>query len=79
MDDVKGTKGSGRKSYSAEFKAEAVRLVTSGERSQSEVSRSLGIGSSTINKWYHELIGKGGRPVNTAELAELRQLRQEVN
>ncbi len=39
--ETKGSSSIGRRSFSAEFRAEAVRLVTSGERSQAEVARNL--------------------------------------
>jgi len=53
-----------RRVYSQEFIAEAVRLVTSGERKQCQVARNLGVASSTISKWCHlsrsnEAISKG--------------------
>lgn len=46
-----------RRQLSEEFKAEAVRMVLSGERRQSEVSRNLGISTSAINKWCREARG----------------------
>lgn len=46
-----------RKKYSPEFKAEAAKLVNSGERSQAEAARNLGISTSTINKWCREAQG----------------------
>jgi transposase-like protein len=41
MDNKRETKSITRKQYSAEFIAEAVRLVTSGERSQAEVANRI--------------------------------------
>ncbi|MBW4465548.1 MAG: transposase [Pegethrix bostrychoides GSE-TBD4-15B] len=43
-----------RKAYSDEFKAEAVRLVRSGDRKFVEVCRSLGIHESTLSKWVNK-------------------------
>ncbi len=67
-----------RKDYSAEFKAEAVRLVTSGERRQVEVSRSLGIASATISKWCREQEAEASGPKITDESAEIKRLEAEV-
>lgn len=69
-EDVSGE--STRRRYSAEFRAEAVRLVASGERSQAEVARNLGIGSATINKWCREADGSVARPPDSAEVAKLK-------
>lgn len=63
-----------RKEYSAEFKAEAVRLVKSGERSQAEVAKNLGLGSSTISKWCKELESKD----ESDNAAKVRRLEAEV-
>lgn len=63
-----------KKVYSAEFKAEAVRLVKSGERTQSEVSQNLGISSSTISKWCQELEIKD----ESDNAAKVRRLEAEV-
>lgn len=43
-----------RKYYSDDFKAEAVRLVKSGERTRAEASRNLGVSLSAISKWCNE-------------------------
>ena len=78
MDNKNGSEGKVRKQYSAEFKAEAVRLVTSGERRQAEVARNLGVGSSTISKWCREVasINEGGAS-GRADSEELKRLREE--
>ena len=67
----------GRKDYSAEFKAEAVRLVNSGERKQSEVCRNLGVGSSTLSKWCREF-SEGPVSETKEESAKIKQLEAEV-
>ena len=72
-----------KREFSAEFKAEAVRLVKSGERKQAEVCRSLGIGNSTLSKWCNEPISAaiGERKEESAKIkeleAEVRRLRLE--
>lgn len=62
--------------FSAEFKAEAVRLVESGERAQAEVARNLGIATSTISKWCRER-SSAIEPSSRAESAELKALKAE--
>lgn len=44
-----------QKSYTKEFKVEAVRLVQSSEKSQAQIARDLGIGDSTLSHWRKEL------------------------
>lgn len=39
------------KKFTPEFKAEAVRLALSGDRSQRAVADDLGIGYSTLDRW----------------------------
>ena len=42
---------SDRKQYTAEFKRDAVRLMTEGKQSSSQVSRTLGVNVSLLGKW----------------------------
>jgi len=67
-----------RKQYSVEYKEEAVRLVTSGERSQSEVSRNLGISSSTISQWCKEYGNANNQAVTKEESAKIKSLEAEI-
>ena len=66
-----------RKQYSEEYKASAVKLVVSGERSQAEVARNLGISSSTINKWCRESTEQA-QPVSKEESAKIKNLEAEI-
>ena len=58
--------------YSREFKAEAIRLAASGEKSATQVARGLGIRVNQIGKWKKQLErealtgapAKRGRPVD---------------
>ena len=79
--------GSQRKSYSAEYKREALRLIDEQGLSAAQVARDLGINSNLPGKWRQQLQSHGekafpgnGNPVE-AELARLRRenqtLRQE--
>jgi transposase len=73
-----------RKSYSQEFKLEAVRLITHRGYSIAEASRSLGVDYSALRRWKrefeqdpeHAFPGKGRlRPPDE----EIRSLRAELN
>ena len=44
-----------RKQYPAEFKCEAVRLMTQGDLSAAQVGRELGINPNLLGKWKRQL------------------------
>ena len=69
-----------RPAYPPEFKAEAVRLVGSGDRSLSRISKDLGVADQTLRNWVrHAQIDDGAREALAPdERDELRQLRREV-
>ncbi len=84
------TKRKPYKTYTKEFKLEAVRLMEMSERPTSEISRELGIRRNQLYKWKAQLEKTGdvassakGRPKkeNQSETATLRQenkrLREE--
>jgi transposase len=67
--------------YPAEFKAEAIRLARSGNRSVAGTAKELGINHETLRKWVRQAaIDAGDRHdgLTTEELAELRKLRKEI-
>jgi transposase len=73
-----------RKSYSQEFKLEAVRLITHKGYSIAEASRSLGVEYSVLRRWKkefeqdpeHAFPGKGRlKPPDE----EIRRLRAQLN
>jgi transposase len=71
-----------RKSYTLEYKQEAVRLVESGQR-VSDAARSLGIVEQTLSNWVkaHRAGKLRGSPSSThltAEQMEIRRLRAEL-
>lgn len=47
--------GGRRRSFSREFKLEAVRLVTEGGLSLSQVARDLGIAESMLERWRRRI------------------------
>ena len=79
-----------RRSYTREFKVEAVRQVVEQNRMMSEVARELGIGAGLLGRWKQQVLadreeafpGKGRLKVADEELRRLerenRQLRLEL-
>ena len=45
-----------RRQYTAQFKRDAVRLMTQGGQSASEVAHALGINSKLLGKWKRQLV-----------------------
>lgn len=73
-----------RKSYTREFKLEAVRLLEQGDRPAADVARELGIKRNQLYKWKEQLSGKGeaafpgqGRPAGDKE-TEIARLKREL-
>jgi transposase len=66
--------------YPPEFKAEAVRLVGSSDRSLSRLAKDLGVADQTLRNWVqHAEIDDGEHDALAPhEREELRQLRREV-
>jgi len=66
-----------RRTFSKEFKQEAVQMLLDGH-SASSVSKNLGIGNTNLlYRWKAELVSEGG-PVAEALDDEVRQLREEL-
>jgi transposase len=71
-----------RRTYTPEFKAEAVKLVTEQGYSVAEAARSLGLSDNLIRNWKQALQAKGGQAFPghgklPAIEEELRRLRAE--
>ena len=71
-----------RARYTLEFKEEAVRLVTGGER-VATVARNLGVSEQTLHNWV-KAAGNGGlkssaTPAVSAEQMEISRLRTELS
>jgi len=74
--------GKPRRTFTREFKVEAVKLVTEQGRSFAEAAANLGIAESLLRKWKNDLDAQGDQafPGNghlPALEEELRRLRAE--
>jgi transposase-like protein len=74
--------GRKRRSFSAEFKAEAVRLCKVGDRSIRQVSKDLDLTETALREWVRRAdVDAGEGPpgaLTTAEREELTRLRKQV-
>lgn len=71
-----------RKTYTAEFKQEAVRLVTEQGYSMSQAARNLDININMLRRWKHQINEQGedafpGKGRLLPEQEELSRLREE--
>ncbi|WNG14091.1 transposase [Cystobacter fuscus] len=70
-----------RRSFNAEFKAEAIRLVREGGKSVSQVAKDLDLTDSALRNWMKQAevdAGKGpAGALTTAEREEFARLRKE--
>jgi transposase len=71
-----------RRRFSAEFKAEAVKLVIEQKRSVLSVAKELGIYDSVLGDWVRQAQADAGRgrpgALTTSEKQELAELRRKV-
>ncbi len=72
-----------RKTYTSEFKIQAVRMITYQGLSVSEAARRLGVGVNCVRNWRKALRDEGpdafpGQGQSTPADDELRRLRAEV-
>jgi transposase len=71
-----------RRTYTDEFKREAVRLLGTSGKSARQLERELGIGQTCLSRWRQELAEKGERafPGNgglTPKQKRIRELERE--
>ncbi len=70
--------GGKHRQYTAEFKAEAVKLVTEQGYRVSEAARSLGINENLLRVWKHKLATRESQvKLTEGEHMELARLREE--
>ena|SRR5258708_443331 len=72
-----------QKTYTLEFKREAVRLAQTSGKPITHIARDLGISDMSIPEWRKELIEHGseafpGSGHQTAEVEEVRRLKREL-
>jgi transposase len=68
-----------RRSFTDEFKRDAVALVIDEDRTVVDVARCLGVGEGTLGNWVRQArIDRGDRAgMTTSERTELAELRKE--
>jgi transposase len=72
-----------QKTYTKEFKVEAVRLAETSGKPITEIARDLGVSDSTIHNWRKQFSEHGeqafpGSGHQTPEAEELRRLKREL-
>ncbi len=67
-----------RRSYTKEFKEEAVKLITEQGYSYAEAGRNLGVNPNQLSRWKREIEEDSRDPGSTTSVqAELKRLRKE--
>ena len=81
MVDRKKKQQRARRTFTKEFKAEAVALVESSDKTLTEVARDLDLTRSALHKWVKQAEGEAGKGAGEAlssdERQELARLRRE--
>jgi transposase len=71
-----------RRSFTPEFKADAVRLCRTGERSISQVAKDLDLTETALRAWINRAEADGGAEpkseLTSPEREELAELRRKV-
>ena len=72
-----------RRTYSREFKHDALRLWQTSDKSGAEIERELGIGHGCLSRWKQKYLSDGesafpGHGCLPSEEDELRRLRREL-
>jgi transposase len=73
-----------QKTYTAEFKREAVQLAQTSGKPIAQVAREMGISDTSIHQWRKELTEHGpqafpGSEHQTAQEEEIRLLKRELD
>ncbi len=71
-----------QRTLTREFKMEAVQLVQSSKKPQSQIARDLGIADSTLHHWCKQFAQQGeqafpGSGYQSSQEEEIRQLKRE--
>jgi len=67
-----------RRTYTPEFKAEAVRLVRTSSASLLSIARDLGVAPASLRAWSTAATAPSQPPLKEGERLELQRLRREV-
>ena len=67
-----------RRSYTPEFKADAMRLTTAPGANIAQTARDLGIGDTLLRNWIRVAREQAAGGLSSDERAELARLRREV-
>lgn len=70
-----------RRRFTAEFKAEAVRLVAGSGKPLAQIARELGLNEQVLRNWKKGAQagdGHGGVPEHFVQAEEIRRLRREL-
>ncbi len=72
-----------QKTYTKEFKQEAVQLVKRSGKPMSQIARELGVSDSALSKWCKQWAEQGeqafpGSGHQSAEQEEIRRLKREL-
>jgi len=67
-----------RRRYSAEFKAEAVRLVMDTDESIGHIARDLGVSEPSLRTWVEAARPQPKKPLTDDERSELVRLRRDI-
>lgn len=67
-----------RRSYTPEFKQEAVNLVRQGEKSGCQIARELGIAQPTLNRWTRQAANAPLGANSFLAMEELKVVRREM-
>jgi transposase len=72
-----------RKTYSKEFKLDAIALVVDQKYSRTEAARNLGLSPQILGRWLKEAEDDNGQAFRgngtlTPEQAEIRRLKEQV-
>ena len=67
-----------RRKFTAEFKAEAVRMVEESGGQIAKVARELGIYDSSLGNWVRQAREEAAGAPTVQERAEIRELKREL-
>jgi len=66
-----------RRKFTKEFKREAVRLLRTSGKNQTQVARELGVATSVLGTWMAMVEAEEKTGLTPDELEELKRLRKE--